>query len=72
LNGGTPHVSGFLGNDQVNRAVIEVIDGLLRRIKICDFDLPLLIGILDGLGGSLSTEQVSAKDAIELCSLAAG
>jgi len=50
LNGGATHVSRFLGNDQVDRAVIEVSDRLLRRIKIRDLDLPLLIGILDGLG----------------------
>src|SRR5258708_16463689 len=72
LHGGATQVSRFLGYDQVDRAVIEVSDSPLRRIKICDLDLPLLIGILDGLGCSLGAEQVGAKDATDLCSLAAG
>src|SRR6266849_8926848 len=72
LDGGATHVSRFLGNDQVDHAVIEVSDSPLRRIKIRDLDLPLLIGILDGLGCSLGAEQVGAKDATDLCSLAAG
>ena len=72
MHGRAAHVSRFLGNDQVDRAVIEVIDSLLRRIKICDLDLPLLVSILDGLGCSLSAEQIGAEDAIDLCSLVAG
>ena len=50
LNGGATHIRRFLGNDQVDHAVIEVNDSLLGRIKIRDLDLSLLIGILDGLG----------------------